>query len=172
MTLLVERPATPAEIAARIDEPLNNVTYHLKVLVRLGCVDLVRVQPAAGGRVVEHVYRATRRAYLDAEAWEQLSEREKFQVSTSIMQLLSEDVAEAMSHGTFYRPDDNHLSRSPMQLDREGWEEATALLNATCDGLEEIQENVDKRAAPPGDMMHTKVHLIQFRSPTPKTESP
>lgn len=166
MIVLVERPATPAEIAIAIGEPLNNVTYHINVLVKLGCVELVSVQPTAGGRVVEHLYRATQRAYLDTAAWERLSEKEKLQVSNLIMQLISEDVSEAMSHGTFYDPDDNHLSRTPMVLDQEGWEEATALLDEASEGLAEIQENVAKRGA--AETLHAKVHLIQFRSPSPK----
>jgi hypothetical protein len=168
MTALVEKAATPAQVAEMIGEPLNNVTYHIKVLVDLGCVELVRTQPAWGGRVLEHVYKATQRAYLDAAAWDQLSETEKLTVVNSVMRLISEDIASAMFHGTFYDPDDNHLSRTPMALDRSGWEEVIALLDTASEGLTEIQERVNQRAADPAETMLAKVEIIQFRSPSPK----
>src|SRR5882672_1985500 len=38
MSVLVEGPASPRQLAAAIDEPLNNVTYHVKQLRDLGCI--------------------------------------------------------------------------------------------------------------------------------------
>jgi DNA-binding MarR family transcriptional regulator len=168
MTALVEENATPAQIAARIGEPLNNVTYHIKVLVELGCVELVRTQPARGGRVVEHVYRATQRAYLDSEAWEELSEAEKLQVDNALMRLISDDIAEAMTHGTFFENDDSHVSRMPMVLDRDGWDEVISLLDETLQRLIEIQETASDRTTEATEKIHAKVEIIQFESPPTK----
>jgi DNA-binding transcriptional ArsR family regulator len=168
MTTLVEEAATPAQIAEKIGEPLNNVTYHIKVLTELGCVELVRVQPARGGRVVEHLYRATQRAYLDAAAWDELSEKEKLQVDNALMRLISEDIADAMSHGTFFEDDDNHVSRMPMILDKDGWGEVVSLLERTLNRLMEIQERVNFRSADPSETTLAKVEIIHFRSPPPK----
>ena len=170
MTHLVEEELTPSQIAARISEPVNNVSYHLKILVELGCVELVRLQPASGGRVAEHVYRATRRAMLDAESWTELTEDEKLQFYAALMRLISEDISDAMAHGTFFEDDDNHVSRMPMTLDPAGWDEVVALLADTLDGLLAIQEKVDTRTGAPIERPHhTKVEIIQFRSPPPKT---
>lgn len=169
MTFLVEEEATPAQIAARISEPLNNVSYHIKVLVELGCVELVRVQPASGGRVAEHVYRATQRALLDLEAWGELDEAEKLQLNASLLRLISEDLAESMSSGAFYLDEDNHVSRMPMRLDQGGWEEVVSLLEGTLDQLMEIQDRVNERTNGDGERPHhTKVEIIHFRSPLPK----
>lgn len=172
MTALVEEDATPAQIAAKIGEPLNNVTYHIKVLVELGCVELVRIQPARGGRVVEHVYRATQRAYLDSAAWEELSEAEKLQVDNALMRLISDDITDAMTHGTFYEDDDTHVSRMPMVLDRDAWDEVVSLLDETLHRLIEIQETATDRGAEATETIHAKVEIIQFRSPAPKPLPP
>ncbi len=169
MTMLVEEEATPAQIAARIGEPVNNVSYHIKILLELGCIELVRVQPAGGGRVAEHVYRATRRAMIDAEGWKELSEEEQLQFNTSLMRLISEDIAEAMSHGTYYEDDDSHVSRMPMTLDQDGWDEVVSLLAGTLDQLLEIQERVNGRSEISERNHHTKVEIIHFRSPPPKS---
>jgi hypothetical protein len=169
MTMLNERDATPAEIAASLGEPVNNVTYHINVLVDLGCIELLEVRAAHGGRVVEHFYRATQPAYIDVEGWEKLGENKKYAFLATFMRMVSDDIDEAMSQGTFYEPDDNHLSRSPMVVDPEGWIETRSLLEDTTFGLMEIQERVRAREGDRGaEAMHIKVEMLQFRSPTPK----
>lgn len=166
LTILLEREATPREIAAELGETGSNVLYHLKVLVDLGCIELVKVEPAAGGRVVEHTYRALDRAYFDAEAWEQLGGKERLEVSVTLMRVISEDINIAMSKGTFFDPDDNHISRSPMRVDAEGWKEVTDYLDSTLSGLFEIQDRVDERCeGEEGKTFPIKVEIIQFRSP-------
>lgn len=171
MTALVEQgEGTPTEIAARIDEPVNNVNYHIKILVELGCAELVRNQPSNGGRVSESVYRATRRAMLDLDSWKELSEEEKLQFDASLMRMISADIAEAMAHGTFYQDDDSHLSRMPMKLDQDGWNEVVSVLADTLDQLMGIQDRVDTRTSDPSERPHhTRVNIIHFRSPPPRT---
>ncbi len=165
MTALAERTATPREIAEEIDEPVNNVAYHVKILAKLGCVELIETRPAGGGRVAEHVYRATQMAYFDDDAWAQLGERERLNVVAAIMNQVTEDVAQAMASGTFYEPDDNHLSQTPMVVDDEGWRETIELLDETLDRLATIQERVDERSDGTEPKMRAKVAMLHFRSP-------
>jgi hypothetical protein len=165
MRVLAERTATPREIAAEIGEPTNNVAYHVNILAKLGCVELIELRPARGGRVAEHVYRAAQLAYFDDTAWDRLGEKEKLNVVAAIMHQVTEDVAKAMATGTFYEPDDNHLSHSPMVVDREGWRETIDLLAETLDRLAAIQERVDARSDGTGPTMLAKVAMLHFRSP-------
>jgi len=171
MRVFAEREATPREIAAEIDEPINNVAYHIKILKRLGCIELIQTRQTQGGRVAEHVYKATQRPYWDDSEWKQLNEGEKLDVTAAVMQQISEDIAEAMSHGTFNSHDDNHLSRSPMTVDDEGWQEVIALLKETMEELMEIQIRVNKRGADPDETLRTTVQIIQFESPQTKREA-
>lgn len=171
MGVLLERTASPREIAELLEEPVNNVTYHLDQLRKCGCIELAETRPARGGRVVEHVYRLTRRPIFENDVWEQFGEKEKTDVTNAIMRLASDDIAEAVAGGTFYDPDDNHLSRSLMSLDPEGWEEVNALLDRSLDDLFAIQNRVNDRQRTKDDdttMLHTRVHMIHFRSPRPK----
>jgi DNA-binding transcriptional ArsR family regulator len=168
LRVLTEREATPREIATEIEEPINNVAYHINVLAKLGCIELVRVTQARGGRVAEHFYKGTQRPYFDEEAWEQLGDPEKLNVISAIMQHVSEDIAAAMSHGTFYEADDNHLSRTPMVLDGSGWKEVASLLDNTLDELLAIQEKVNDRSANTDETILAKVEILHFKSPFPK----
>lgn len=168
MAVLVERQASPREIATEIGEPLNNVTYHVKQLTKLGCIELVETATAAGGRVVEHFYRASTRSYFDEDAWEELNDKEKSAVVNTIMRLMSEDIARAMRTGTFYARDDIHISRSPMALDEEGWREVAELLNETTKEMIEIESRVADRCRDDEPAsLHTKVEILQFPSPPP-----
>jgi predicted ArsR family transcriptional regulator len=169
MTVLNERAATPGEIAASMGQPVNNVTYHINVLLNLGCIELVEVKPARGGRVVEHFYRATEPSYLDLDGWKKLDENEKFGLTAALMRMVSDDIDEAMIRGTFYEPDDNHLSRSPMVVDPEGWKETLSVLEDTVFRLMDVKENVKAREGDKSpEAMHTRVEILHFRAPDPK----
>lgn len=163
MRVLTEREATPREIADEIGEELNNVAYHVKILKELGCIELVHITQAHGGRVAEHLYRGAQRPYFQLEDLERLSDSEKLNLTSAVMQHIADDVAAAMAHGTFYTHDDNHMSRMPMILDGEGWNETSELLDTTLDALMAIQERVNARKG--DETMPAKVAILQFESP-------
>lgn len=51
--------ASPKEIAGELGEKLGNVSYHVRILARLGLIELVRETPRRGA--VEHHYRSVPR---------------------------------------------------------------------------------------------------------------
>lgn len=165
LTILTERVASPKEIAKDLNRTIRHVTYHLGVLEELGCVELVRTEAAGGGRVVEHFYKATKRPWLDRESWLDLDDTDQQGVVATLMELISADVEGAMSGGTFIDPPDNHLSRTPMNVDPEGWKETVDLLAGTLDGLIDIQGRVSNRVKPDTELTPIKVEILQFRSP-------
>jgi len=167
MTVLTERTASPKEMALELDRPIRHITYHLGVLEQLDCVELVRQEQSMGGRVMEHFYRATQRPWLEHQSWDQLDDvdDEQPRVTSAIMELVSEDIAEAMSAGTFNDPPDNHLSRTPMTVDEEGWAEVSGVLRSTLNRLLEIQSRVNARGADGDATTPIKVEIIHFRSP-------
>lgn len=168
-SILLEGEATANHIADRLDESSRNVSYHLRVLEKLGCVEVASIDHAQGGRVIEKTYRAADRAYFDAEAWERLDRQGKQKVSISLMRVIAEDVHRAMSKGTFFEPDDNHISRSPMNVDRQGWDEVTTYLDDMLFGLFELQDRINERCRESGDKTFPiKVEIIQFSSPHPR----
>jgi DNA-binding transcriptional ArsR family regulator len=171
MGVLVEGPASPRQMAEAIDEPLNNVTYHVKQLRDLGCIELDRVERRAGGRVFERFYRASQRAYFDDDAWSILDEGQRLGVLWSVVQLMSKDITNAMTAGTFFGEDyDIHATRSPMTVDQEGWGEIATLLNRTTKDLFEVERRVKERRVKSGEepAVYAKVQMLQFRSPSPR----
>jgi DNA-binding transcriptional ArsR family regulator len=169
MSVLVEGPASPRQLAEAIDEPLNNVTYHVKQLRDLGCIELDRTERRAGGRVIERFYRASQRAYFDDAAWEVLSPGERLGVIWSVIRLISKDIDTAMTSGTFFDGYDANITRSPMSVDPEGWEEITDLIGRVTRELFEIEERVAERCEGGAEPdVHAKVEILHFRSPAPR----
>ena len=45
---LNENVASPAQLARALDEPLGNVSYHVKILLECEAIELVRTAPVRG----------------------------------------------------------------------------------------------------------------------------
>lgn len=170
LTVFWDREASPREIAVELDEPLNNVTYHVNQLVELGWIELVAKRPARGGRVVEHFYKATRKSLFDDAELADLDRKQMHVLDTTTIKMMSKDVSEAIATGTFFAHTDNHLTRVPLNVDAEGWEETKEILDRALDELLEVKEAVARRAAARGaeETIPTKVEIIHFQSPRPK----
>lgn len=167
MALLTGSVASPRGLAEKMGASVRHVAYHVKVLRDLECVTLVKVEAARGGRVAESFYRAAHRPYVDDEAWEMMDEREKNAVSMSIMRLVNEDVNASLAAGTFLDPDDSHISRTPMDLDMQGWHDTNTILTSAVDAVIKVQEECAERIRAGSEpALSTKVVVLHFRSPS------
>jgi DNA-binding transcriptional ArsR family regulator len=54
LVLAEEHEASPISIATRLQEPLSNVSYHVRYLAQLGAIELQRMEPRRGA--LEHFY--------------------------------------------------------------------------------------------------------------------
>lgn len=169
MTVLWEREASPREIAAELGEPVNNVTYHVKQLLDLGWIELVAQRPARGGRVVEHFYKAVKDSVFSDDELNSLDREQLWTIDRSIMRSMSKDITEAMVSGTFFARKDNQLTRIPLEVDEQGWEETREILERALDELLALRKTVLERTAVSGEeTAPTKVEIIHFESPRPK----
>lgn len=167
--VLTDRTASPKELAAELRCPIRHVTYHLEKLEEVGLIELARTDnDAAGGRAVEHFYRATQRAWFDRETWAQI-EGPKAGVTAAIMELINQDIARAIIAGTFDGLE-NHISRIPLLVDSDAYDELVALMTVTLEGVFEIKERAANRIKPETETVMTMVHLIQFDLPNPGSD--
>lgn len=162
LNILNEGPSSPSKIVKRLDNvSLNLACHHIKVLRDLGCVELIR-EVAHGGRT-EHIYRATERQFFAAEEWERVLPNERPSITGSLLRLVSEDVGRSFVSGKFDEPPDNHLSRSPLDVDSEGWREVVAILERALEEIFAVNERSAERARLSGeDLMKIRVVMMQF----------
>jgi DNA-binding transcriptional ArsR family regulator len=56
-TLANEKELSPSQLSDLLDEPLSNVSYHVRILAKSGAVKLVDTQPVRGS--IQHFYAMT-----------------------------------------------------------------------------------------------------------------
>lgn len=167
LIILNERVASPNILSQELDRSLNLVAYHVRVLEKYDCIELVDTKQRRGA--TEHFYRATRRQFLSDSEWARLPESLRPGLSGAMLQSVFGDVDEAVEKGTFDQESDRHLSRTPMVVDRQGWKEVAELLGETLDRVLTIQAKASERLAnSEEDGLLSKVEILHFRSPQPE----
>ena len=173
LAILNERVASPNEISEMIDERLPNVSYHVRALLELGCVELVSTAQRRGA--IEHYYRAIVRPFFTDRDWKKLPQSGRQAVSDVALQMIWEDVSSAIRGGTFEARADRHLSRSVLELDEEGWKELSELLGSTLEETEKIErrsaERLKANEGNDGKPVPVRVVLMHFESPPPEPKA-
>lgn len=168
LIILNERVASPNLLAQELDQSLNLVAYHVRVLEKYDCIELVDTKQRRGA--TEHFYRATRRPFLSDNEWARMPESLRPGLSGAMLKSVFDDIEEAVTSGTLDQEEDRHLSRTPMVVDKKGWDEVSALLSDTLDRVLEIQGEANDRLAKSGeDGLLSKVEIMHFRSPDPSS---
>jgi DNA-binding transcriptional ArsR family regulator len=166
LIILNEKVASPNMLAQQLDESLNLVAYHVRVLEKYDCIELVDTKQRRGA--TEHFYRATRRQLLTDDQWASMPASLRPGMATAVLKSIFEDIEAASKSGTLEQVDDVHISRTPMVLDKKGWDEVSTLLKGTFDQLMEIQTASSERVSAGEDEgTLAKVHLLHFKSPKP-----
>lgn len=153
--ILDNRTASPAELADELHQPIGNVAYHVKELVRFDCIELVETRPVRGA--VEHFYRSIRRPYFSDEDWAKLPRGGRQAISDVGIGMIGADVAESFEAGAFDARPDRHLSRTPLVLDEQGWLAMVGMLN------EMVERALDMQADAAERMAHSKERGMSVR---------
>ena len=162
--ILDERVASPNEIAETIDERLPNVSYHVRALLDLGCIELVDTAQRRGA--IEHYYRAVVRPFFSDRDWKRLPRSGRQAISDAALQLIWEEVSAALKAGTFGSRSDRHLSHNEVVLDEEGWRAVARLLNGVVGDIEKIASSSAARLKSSGEEgVPTTVVAMQFELP-------
>jgi DNA-binding transcriptional ArsR family regulator len=136
LTIFNERVASPSDLAAELGEPIGNVSYHTRILARLGCVELVKTKQVRGA--VEHYYRAVVRPVFSDDDWAELPPSIRKSLAGAVLTEIADDMAASANAGGFDR-DEVHLSRTVLTLDGKGWQDLNEALQEVVNRAMEIQ---------------------------------
>jgi hypothetical protein len=161
---------SPNGLAKKLDQPLGNVAYHVRQLVKYECLELVKTEQRRGA--TEHYYRGTVRPMIPTGDWAQLSIDERRPTSRFIFQLVLGNVIAADEANTFDSRLDRQLVRLPVDLDEEGW----AKVAAAYDDLTELvlatqAESANRLANTSGAPPISAVAALLFFERAPAPES-
>jgi DNA-binding transcriptional ArsR family regulator len=170
LTALNEGVASPNELAKRLNEPLTNVSYHVRMLHDLGCIELVETEPRRGA--LEHYYRAIVRPFFADRDWKKLPKNTRGSISDMTLGLVWDDTAEAIKSGIFDERENRHLSRSVLCMDEQGWEDMNDLLSETLDRAMQVQADSAGRVAKgEGETFSTTVVMMSYLTPKSAKQS-
>ena len=170
LTIFNERVASPSDLAAELGEPIGNVSYHTRILARLGCVELVRTKQVRGA--VEHYYRAVVRPVFSDDDWAELPLSIRKSLAGAVLTEIADDMGASATEGGFDR-DEVHLSRTTLTLDQQGWQELNELLQELGDQALEIQAQSAARLHSDGaqESEAAVLALMLFEPPTGQGKS-
>jgi DNA-binding transcriptional ArsR family regulator len=162
LTLLNQKVSSPSELAEELDEPLGNVSYHMRFLADLNMVKLVRTEPRRGA--VEHYYEALEPPLISDDDWAQLPVALRRSLSDSTLSQIAKDLKGAAKAGGFDR-ENIHVSRVALTLDDQGWDELSEMLSDVLERARRLQEQSNKRRKrSDGAAIPTALVLMQFES--------
>ena len=142
--------------------PITTVT---RTLLDLKCIELVRTAQRRGA--IEHYYKALRRPFFTDRDWKRLPRSGRQAIADLGLQLIWDDVSEAIKAGTLDARPDLHLVRSPYVVDEEGWRELRDALDALLKETERITKRSEKRLAKSNESgISTRLVIMHFESPS------
>jgi DNA-binding transcriptional ArsR family regulator len=144
LAILEERTASPSEIAEELDASLGLVSYHVRMLARLGMAKLEETRPRRGA--LEHYYSARERPVITSDAWASVPSIVKLATVRATLNQISTQVNRAAQSGGFEHSN-SHLSRSPIVLDQRGWNELAIKFDRLLQDCERIAAASAKRLA-------------------------
>ncbi len=139
LAILMERKASPVELAQVLEGTLGTVSYHVRTLHQLGLIELVGETRVRGA--VEHHYKAKARPEITDEAWEKAPPIAKQAAVGSSLQMI-DDYARASAAAGGFDHRDAALIRLSMTLDAKGWQQ----LAKACTRLYEQAQRIEADA--------------------------
>lgn len=141
---LEERTASPSDLAETLGAPLGSVSYHVRCLHRVGLVQLIETRPVRGA--IEHVYRVKEHPVITSDAWGQAPSIVKQAAIRAALGQVSRLVNRAALAGGFERSN-MHLSRTPMRLDEQGWNQLAEKFDELLAECKQISAESAERVA-------------------------
>ena len=162
LNILSEGPNSPSRMHRRMAiGSLQLVCHHVKILREVGLIELVQVKEHGGRK--EHIYRAAKRQYFTLEEWLAVDPKFRDPLIGTILRQISDDTGRAAAEGRFSEFPDSHLSRSPIELDDEGWQEVVTALEVALEAVLEAHARSKERARISGEaLMVARVVIMQF----------
>src|SRR3954468_8222548 len=157
LSTLEDRIASPSDLAAELDAPLGNVSYHVRTLADLGLVKLVKRRTRRGA--VEHYYQARGRAQVSNRAWAQVPGVVKRSMVAAALEQAVDAAGAAAAAGGFDH-DESNLSRQTVTLDPEGFGEVSQAIARLHEEVAGIHERSAGRLEKAGEDAPVQAGLV------------
>jgi DNA-binding transcriptional ArsR family regulator len=142
LSALEHRIASPSQLADELGVPLPNLSYHIRMLVQLDLLKLVKTRPRRGA--IEHYYQAKGPVIVSDKAWGQVPTLVKESILATTLHRVGKDIDAAAASGGFDDPE-SVLARQSVKLDEQAWKKLSEKLIELDQFASQLQAESDKR---------------------------
>jgi DNA-binding transcriptional ArsR family regulator len=142
LSALEHRTASPSELADELGVPLPNLSYHIRMLVQLDLLKLVKTRPRRGA--IEHYYKASGPVAVSDQAWGEVPSLVKEAMVSSTLRSIGKQVDAAAKIGGF-EDGSSVLARQTLKLDQKAWKELSRKMVELDKYAAKLQAESDKR---------------------------
>ncbi len=156
---------SPRQIADALGEDVSNVSYHIRRLVELDCIELVGTEPVRG--TVRHIYRPVHGHLVERSEWAAMPEEAKLANLIQCGEPVFQDFQAALEAETIGTDEHFALIRLPMRgMDRQGLKELTDICERAYREAEEIPTRCIERRMDSGEeSIKVSFSLLAFEVP-------
>ncbi|HET7445325.1 MAG TPA: winged helix-turn-helix domain-containing protein [Solirubrobacterales bacterium] len=149
LIVLNEGTFTPAQIARIIDEPLNQVSNHIRELVDAGSIELAKTEQVRNATL--HYYRAVEMPYYSDEEYAAMTPQERQVTIGLVVQSAIAEIMAALWGGRL--PDDPRLwlAWDWFNVDKQGREDIADEQEGSWGRLRDIEIEATNRRAKTGE---------------------
>jgi DNA-binding transcriptional ArsR family regulator len=149
LMVLNEGTFTPNEIAQIINEPVNNVSNHIRELLDAGSIEVARTEQVRNA--IRHWYRAVQPLHYTEEDYAEMTPEQRQLIAGLAVQTMTAELMAALWAGKMPDDPDVWLAWSWFNVDAQGREEIAAEQQRSWDRIREIEIEAINRCASSGE---------------------
>jgi DNA-binding transcriptional ArsR family regulator len=149
LILLNEGVYTPAEVATIIDEPLKNVSNHMRELVEAGSIELAKTQQRRN--TTQHYYRAVQMPFYSDQEMEAMTPEQRNVTYGLVIQSMVAEMMAGLYAGKMHSDPRTWLSWRWFNVDDKGRGDIADELQRSWDRMWEIECDSTNRRAESGE---------------------
>jgi DNA-binding transcriptional ArsR family regulator len=169
LSALEHRIASPSQLAEELEVPLPNLSYHIRMLVQLDMLKLVKTRPRRGA--IEHYYQAKGRVVVSDRAWGEVPSLVKEAMVSAALKQAGELVEAGAARGGF-EDAHAHLSRQALKLDEKAWKELSKRVSELHEFAVKLQADSQKRNADNDHWNEVDAALVMMYFKAPPVDMP
>lgn len=157
-SLKTDGDASAKDLCERLNCTKYNASYHMRVLRKYDCVELVRKEKVRS--VEKRIYRAKIAVEFPTEIWDELPPEVQGIVVSAVFMTSYSDAEIALISRAYEERPESHASWSNPVLDIPGWLAVLKLVDEVLPAVKEVEEEAkDRIEAAGGDLPVVTVSL-------------
>lgn len=157
---LEQGPSGPKRLADRMDEKLGIVSYHMMVLLKYDCIELLETIPQRGA--VEHIYILKPNGAMGSRTWKAVPQALRTRFAGTALADFTRRAVEALDAGTTESREGSGVTWLPLNVDEPGWMELLGVLGNVEERFRAVADKSAERLENPRDGISVIVAVAAF----------